>query len=408
MSITKGPLSHIRIVDLTQALSGPFGTMLLGDLGAEIIKIEPPVGDMMRFGEKKMDPSQAYSLTLGRNKKSIVLDLTSKSGKKTLYDLIKISDVVMSNNRPGVSKRQGTDFETLKKINSEIIRCNITGYGESGPCIDYPAYDITACGYSGILSISGEPGRPPVIPGGVAIADIASGVFAAFSVLAALVKRAQNGKGMKVETNLLDAMLVFQQVIFQKYFFSNQEPGPQGKRHTLVSPYGIYTTGDGFIAIGASDSNKVVKLVGLEWMLEDERFRDTHARLANEAEFDKFFEKALQQKTTAAWVTLLRDKNDIACGPVNRYKDVVNDPQVHHNNMVVEMEVNGKKYNSIGSPFKFPGELEGTPEPPANMGQHTKTVLKNLLNYSDKQIDTILTENEKAIPRLQKRIKTLN
>ncbi len=408
MSITKGPLSHIRIVDLTQAYSGPFGTMLLGDLGAEIIKIEPPVGDMMRFGENQVNPSQAYALSLGRNKKSIVLDLASGDGKKTLYDLIKISDVVMSNNRADVPKRQGTDFETLKKINPEIIRCNITGYGESGPCIDYPAYDITACGYSGILSISGEPGQSPVIPGGVAIADMTGGIFAAFSVLAALVKRAQNGKGMKVETNLLDGMLVLQQVIFQKYFFNNQEPGPQGRRHTLISPYGIYKTCDGFIAIGASDSNKVVGLVGLEWMLEDERFKDTPTRLANEAEFDKFFEKALQQKTTAAWVTLLRDKNDIACGPVNKYQDVVDDPQVHHNNMVVEMEVNGEKYNSIGSMFKFPDELEGTPDPPPNMGQHTKTILKNLLNYSDKQINTILEENKKAIPRLQKRIKTLN
>jgi len=408
MPITKGPLSHIRIVDLTQAYSGPFGTMLLGDLGAEIIKIEPPVGDMMRFGEKQVNPSQAYALSLGRNKKSIVLDLASSVGKKTLYDLIKISDVIMSNNRADVPKRQGTDFETLKKINPEIIRCNITGYGETGPCIDYPAYDITACGYSGILSISGEPGRSPVIPGGVALADMAGGIFAAFSVLAALVKRAQNGKGMKVETNLLDGMLVLQQVIFQKYFFKNQEPGHQGKRHTLISPYGIYKTCDGFIAIGASDSNKVVDLVGLEWMLKDERFKDTPARLANEAEFDKFFEKALQKKTSAAWVTLLRDKNDIACGPVNKYQDVVDDPQVRHNNMVVEMEVNGEKYNSIGSLFKFPGELEGTPDPPANMGQHTETVLKSLLSYSDEQINAILDENEKAIPRLQKRIKTLN
>lgn len=407
MSIRKAPLKGIRILDLTQAHAGPFGTMLLGDLGAEIIKIEPPTGDMLRFGEEKISPFLYYTLSLSRNKKSVVLDLTGELGKKAFYDLVRISDIVISNNRADVPKRQGTDYDTLKKINPGIIRCNITGYGETGPYTHYPSYDIIACGQSGILSLSGEPGKAPVIPGGVAMADMAGGTFGAFSVLAALVKRAGDGKGAKIEINLLDSLLLLQQVMFQNYFRTGDAPGRQGNRHIMVSPYGIYPTKDGFMTIGPSDANKVIKLVGLEWMLSDERFKDTHSRILNRPAFDKHLEEALLKKTTEEWIRILREENDIACGPVLDYNQVVNDPQVRHNNMIWEMEVHGEKYETIGSIFKMPGEIEGEPDPPPDLGEHTTEILKNLLSYSDERLEAVLKENESALPRLKERMKSL-
>lgn len=407
MTISNGPLHGIRVLDLTQGHAGPFGTMLLGDLGAEIIRIEPPTGDMTRMGETKMNTLLYYPLALGRNKKSIVLDTSSEIGKKALYDLVKISDVVISNYRPGVSERLGVDYETLKKVNPKIIRSNISGYGETGPYALFPSYDIIACGQSGILSLSGEPGRDPVIPGGIALADMLGGTMAAFSTLAALVKRNNDGIGMPVQTNLLDCLLTFQQVMFQMYFSLNKVPGLQGNRHPIMTPYGIYPTKDGHITFGPSDSDKIIGLIGLEWMFTDERFKNTMSRMGHRVEFEKYFEEALRRKTTQEWLALLRDENDIACGAVVDYPQVPEDPQVKHNQMILEMELNGEKYKTIGPLFKMPGFIEGTPEPPADLGQHTEIVLKELLGYAESQVAAVQKQNDAAIPELKKRLKKL-
>ena len=407
MTISNGPLHGVRVLDLTQAHSGPFGTMLLGDLGAEIIRIEPPTGDMLRMGETKMNILLYYPLALGRNKKSIVLDMNSEMGKKAFYDLVKVSDVVVSNYRPGVSERLGMDYETLKKLNPKIISSNISGYGETGPSSSHPSYDIIVCGQSGVLSLSGEPGRSPVIPGGIALADMLGGTMAAFSILAALIKRNNDGIGMPVQTNLLDCLLTFQQVMFQMYFVFNKVPGPQGNRHAIMSPYGIYPTKDGHITFGPSDSDKIIGLIGLEWMLADERFKNTMSRMGNRVEFEKYFEETLRQKTTQKWIALLRDANDIACGAVMDYPQILEDPQVKHNQMILEMELNGEKYKTIAPMFKMPGILEGTPEPPADLGQHTEVVLKELLGYSESQVAAIQKQSEAALPELKKRLKKL-
>ncbi len=407
MTITKGLLSGVRILDLTQALAGPFGTMLLGDLGAEIIKIEPPSGDLLRMGEAKISPSSYYFTSVSRNKKSVILDIQSESGLEAFYDLAKISDVVVSNYRAGVVQRQKTDFETLKKINPGIIRCNLSGYGESGPCSGYPSYDIIACGESGILSLSGEPGQTPIIPGGIPMADISGGILSAFMILAALFRRDKTGRGIKLEPNLLDSLLLYQQLFIQTYLMTGEEPGLQGKRHRLVFPYGIYTTKGGFMTIGPADTDLIIKLVGLEWMFEDSKFKTHEARKTNRQEFETYFEKALLAKTTDQWIELLRDNNDIACGHVKSYEQLSKDPQIIHNNMICEMEINGEKYRTLKSIFRIPDEFEGTPDQPPDLGENTMEILKDHLQYSDDKIDKILADNKEAMSKGKLRIENM-
>ncbi|MCD6185588.1 MAG: CoA transferase [Deltaproteobacteria bacterium] len=408
MALKNGPLSGVRVIALTQALSGSFGTMLLGDMGAEIIKVEPPTGDLLRFGEKKVSRSLYYTLALNRNAKSLVLDLGSKKGLEAFYSLAKISDVVISNYRAGVTERLGTDFDTLKKINPEIIRTNITGYGETGPYSKFPSFDIVACGHSGILSLSGEEGRPPVIPGGIPLADMMGGICGALSVLAGLVKRNSTGKGVQLDANLLDGLLLLQQTFFQNYNLTGEVPGHQGNRHQMVSPYGIYESKNGYFTIGPGDPDKIVKLIGLEWTLSEEKFKDRKARIAHQKEFDHLVEEKLKQKTYEEWIRILRDENDIACGPIIDYAQAVKDPQIKHNKMIWDMELNGKKYKTIGSLFKIPESVEGTPEPAPDLGANTEEILKKLLDYSDDQIKEILLGNDQALPRLQERMKQIS
>jgi len=405
MAITKGPLNGIRVLDMTQAHAGPFGTMLLGDLGAEIIKLETPTGDLIRLGDPQTNIFNYYVLALNRNKKSISLDIRGELGKKAFYDLVKKSDVVISNFRSDVPKRQGSDFETLKKINPRVIRCNISGYGETGPYTGYPAFDIIACGHSGILSISGDSvTQTPVIPGGIALADMMGGLFGVMSVLAALLNRDKDGKGVKAEASLLNSLITMQKVIFQRYFIDGKEPSFQGARHTLLPTYGIFHTKDGFLTLAPPTGDlKLLELADLDWMLEDPKFNNIVNIAINRDEFSKHFEEALRQKTTDEWIKILRDDNDIPSGPVLNYTQVVNDPQVLHNNVIKEMEIKGQKYKTIGSVFNIHGAIEGEPETAPDLGEHTEEILKNLLGYSDDLIKEIKLETEAAIPRLKAR-----
>ncbi len=399
MAITEGPLKGVRIIDLSQNFSGPFGTMLLGDLGAEIIKLESPQGDPTRNKKREVDLGDYQNLSLNRNKKSIVLDIESPQSRKAFSKLVKTADVVYSNFPPDTLIKLGLDLETLKKVNPDIIQCNISGFGKDGPYRNLPCEDIIVSGYAGILSLSGEDGRLPVTPGGISLAEISGGIFAVLSILSSLIYQNREKKAVEVDTNLFNSMLILEKVFFQNMFGTGVTPGLQGRRHHLLPTYGIFKTKDGHITIGPSDDKKLTNVIGLEWMENDPKFNNTFNRMVNKDEFTRHFEKTLLTKTTSEWLRIIRDENDLAAGPVLNYEQIINDPQICENKIIREMELRGEKYKTIGSIFKMPGIIAGEAEPAPDLGQHTEEILKDILHYSDDQIGEILDEvNRFSIP----------
>jgi CoA:oxalate CoA-transferase len=277
-------LSGIRIVDLTRMLAGPYGTMLMGDLGAEIIKIEDHAGDFTRFGGR--DPeggTGTYFLSVNRNKKSVVLDLKHPEGKEIFYDLVKISDVVIDNMRPQALKGLGCDFEDIKEYNPKIISCSISGFGHSGPYRDRPAFDLTVQALSGAMGLTGEEGGPPCKMG-LPVGDVAGGMFAVIAILSALHRRQETGRGQKLDIALLDCLVSMSSYLTAFYFANGQDPGPQGSRHEVVVPYQAFPCKDRWIVVTCVTPKfwqGLCRALGLEELIEDKRFEDSQGRLEN-------------------------------------------------------------------------------------------------------------------------------
>ena len=394
----KGPLSGVRILDLSQAHAGPWGSQLLADLGAEVIKIETPLGDLTR--QPMLGKSGGYYiLALNRNKKGIVLDLWTKTGKEAFLELVKISDVVYDNFRVGAMDRMGLSDEKLREVNPKLITASICGYGSSGPYATYPSYDDVAQAMSGIAGLCGDPEGAPM-RSGAAVADICAGIFCTYGIVAALFERERTGVGRRVEVNLLDTCMALLDNMFEYYFFFGRVPPRQGSRHPLMALLGYYKTKDGYIAIGPSWP-RICRVINKEWMIEDDRFKDQVSRLMNKQTLEDELESALQEHDTATWIELMRVE-DIPCSPVNTLDQVLEDPQVKHNNIVLEME--HPEYGpvkAVGCPIKILGTCEGTNDAPPTLGEHTDEVLKSLLGYSDEKIAALKKEQEENVETMK-------
>ena len=352
-----GPLSGIRVLALSQFIAGPFGSMLLGDMGAEVIKIEPPEPTANRtLPGPNYKGESFYYLGFNRSKKSVTLDLRTKMGSEAFHDLVQVSDVVWSNLRPESIKNIGADYDSVKKINPRIISCYVSGYGLSGPYRDRPSFDIGGLAMAGVMSVTGEPGGPPLKPG-APIGDIMSGTLGAAGVCAALHQRGQTGKGQLVDVSLLDSSMATLVYEYSYYFCSGIVPKALGSGHLALVPYNAYNTKDGWLVIGPSWP-RLARVLGLDWMIDDPRFSTQQARLQHKEEFDRLVQEKLMEAPAEDWLELMNIE-DIAAAPVNTLDKAAADPQVQHRHMVLELgHILGGKIKLVGNPVKMPGSIE--------------------------------------------------
>jgi CoA:oxalate CoA-transferase len=386
------PLSGVRILDLTLIMAGPYCTLILGDLGAEVLKIEKPgIGESSReMPPHFFEGQSAYFIAMNRNKKSMTLDLKSEAGKRIFYDLARKSDVVIDNFRPGVVKKLGIDFDTLQTMNPRIICCSISGYGQTGPFRDRPAFDLVIQARGGIMSYTGEPGQMPVRMG-APIGDLSGGVFASQGILAALYQREKTGRGQRVDISLVDCQTSLLTYRAQFYLVGKEIARPVGSGHVSAHPIRAFRTGTFDVVIDANTESIFAELcdaIGKPEMAEDEKFYSRENRLKNKEELYAILEKAFLAKTGEEWLELLEKRIPIA--PINTIDKALADPQTLSRNMVVEVEYpDKKKLKIVGNPIKMSEVEQEVFTRPPYLGEHTEEVLRELLGYPPEQIRDI-------------------
>jgi formyl-CoA transferase len=394
-----GLLDGVRILDLSQMLSGPYSTLILGDMGAEIIKIEEPgEGDRTRtMPHHHFGGLSAYYISVNRNKKSVTLDLKVPEAREVFYDMVRKADVVFDNFRPGVLERLKIDYETLKKIKKDIISVSITAYGYDGPYKDLPAFDLTIQAIGGAMSVTGEPCGAPVRMG-IPMGDIAGAVFASNAVTAALYKHAKTGEGSRVDVSLLDALVSMHTYVAQYVLQGGEVPGPVGSGHQSVVPYRAFKGKDGEWFVIAVFTEKFwglfCRMLGVEGLEKDPRFATNPQRCVHRVELFRLLEKEFEKRTAGEWLKAL-DESGVPAAPINTLDRTLSDPQILLRKMVVDLEIpKAGKVKTMGNPVKVLGE-EDRFQAPAQLGQHTEEVLAGLLGYSKEKISKL--KEKKAI-----------
>jgi crotonobetainyl-CoA:carnitine CoA-transferase CaiB-like acyl-CoA transferase len=375
------PLEGVRVLDLTNVMAGPYCSMVLGDLGAEVIKLESLDGDSTRNFEPKVNEESYCFAVLNRNKKSISLDLKAPAGKDIVMRLAARSDIVIENFRPGVVKKLGIDYESLKQVNPGLIYASMSGFGQTGPYGGRGGFDIIAQGMSGIMMMTGFPGgRPAKV--GIAMNDIACGVTTLYGILGAFIGKLRHGSGQYLETSLLEAGMAWSIWEFGAYFGGGELPTATGTRHRRSAPYQAFRTQDGYVTVGASGDKLWRAFVTQvcqkpEW-LEDERFRTNPLRVRNADALEQEIEKVLGTRPTAHWVERL-EAVGVPGGPVYTYDQALADPQVKARRMVHDIEhPRIGMMKTLGLPSKSGGELTAIRKPAPLLGQHTREVLADL------------------------------
>ncbi len=374
------PLSGITVLDLTRLLSGPFCTMTLADLGADIIKIEaPPHGDDARTNPPFKNEESVYFMSINRGKQSIAIDLKSQEGKEILFKMVKNADVLVENFRPGTMEKLGIGYERLAAINEKLVFCSISGFGQDGPYRDRPAYDIIVQAMSGLMSITGEEdGKPTRV--GVSIGDIIAGLYGAIGILAAVNDREKDGKGQYLDIGMLDCMVAIAEYPLARYLIGGYIPKRLGNKHSAIYPWDVFKTKDGEIVLAVHNSaswNRFSKIMDSEIFMNDSRFKDNPSRKANESALEEMIKKILLEKTTREWIEIFAI-NGIPCGPLNTIPDLPNDPQINHRGMIVEIKGH-KKVGTMkvaGQPIKFSKVKTNMFSPAPLIAEHTDKILK--------------------------------
>ncbi len=387
-----GPLKGIRVLDLTRILAGPYAAMILRDLGAEVIKIEQPVvGDEARgIGPFKNDFS-LYFMSINRGKKSLTLNLKSQLGKEIFVELVKQSDVLVENFRPGAMKRLGLDYETLKKHRPSLLYAACSGFGQTGPYAGRGAYDMIIQGMGGIISITGEPDRPPVRVG-TSISDLTAALFTAIGILSALRHRDQTGEGQLIDVGMLDCQVAILENALVRYLSTGEVPQPLGRRHPTITPFEAFESADGYVVIAMGNNvlwKKFCDHVNQPELVDDERFCTNALRTEHHDELFPILAEIMRQRSTEQWVTALEEIG-VPCGPVNTVDKVATDPQVLAREMIVEVE--HEVTGTVGIPG-IPIKLSETPgrvdAPAPNLGEHTEEILTGLLGLGSDEVDRL-------------------
>ncbi len=383
------PLAGVRILELGQIIAGTYGSQVLSDLGAEVIKVETPNGDLGR--NPSVAPYKGLSglfLTLNRNKESIVVNLKSEEGRQVFYDLVKVCDVVVDNFRPGVLERLKVDYETLSKINPRIVQCSVTGFGSDGAYKNYPALDINIQAISGHMAITGEPGRPPVRVG-IPLADMSGGIYSCKGILAALFDRERTGKGRRIELSMFDCMLSLLGYMGTMWLTNGELPKPPGSAHDYTVPWQAFAVKDGYIVVATRQENfwrKLCEVLERPALADDPRFSTNALRVKNRTELLPDLEAIFLTRTVDDWLARLR-RAEVPAAPVNNLDRAFAEPPVAEREMIVEYDhPQVGKVRMPGNPIKM-SDMGATPSKPAPLlGEHTEDVLDRLLKLSDKQI----------------------
>ncbi|MBW1705060.1 MAG: CoA transferase [Deltaproteobacteria bacterium] len=386
------PLEGLKVLDLTRLLAGSFCSMILGDLGADVIKIEKVNGgDDFRSMGPFLNGESAAFLSVNRNKKSMTLNLRSDRGKKIFLDLVPHFDIVVENFRPGVMNKLGLGYEVLRSIHPGVIYASVSGFGQTGPLAFKAAYDFIVSGYSGIMSINAHPGGEPVRLG-IGLGDAVGGMFAAIGILAAVRAREINGEGACIDISMLDSLIALLENPISRFFATRQNPEPSGNQHPYIAPMGVYKVSDGFIVIAVGNDKlwasfcKAIERVDL---VEDSRFATNTDRINNLEELREVLGKILHEKQKSEWLRIL-DEAGIPCGPLNTIAEAVDETQVRGRNMIVEMDhPTAGAIRVCGTPVKIEGSKRPSMQRPPLLGEFTKNILQKLLYLTSEEIESL-------------------
>ncbi|MBF4691891.1 CaiB/BaiF CoA transferase family protein [Fusibacter ferrireducens] len=388
----KQALEGLKILDMTRVLAGPYCTMVLADLGADVIKIEAPKkGDDSRQFGPYVNGESAYFMSINRNKRSMTLDLKNPEAKTIFFELIKNVDIVVENFRPGTMEKLGFGYDVLKEVNPRLIYAASSGFGHTGPYSKRPAYDGVVQAMGGIMSITGQLGGKPTRVG-PSVGDITAGLFTAIGILAAVNHLKDTGEGQKIDVSMLDCQVAILENALARYFATGISPKPAGNKHASIVPFEPFETSDGEIMIAAGNDNLWKKFcieIGQEALADDEKFATNPQRNAHYDELKTILSEILKTKSTADWYANLT-KAGVPCGPINNIEMVTKDEQVIQREMVVEVEHSVAGTTHIpGVPIKMsktPGSIK---KAAPILGEDTYEILKELLNYSDEKIDQL-------------------
>ncbi len=387
------PLEGVRILDLSHVLAMPYCTMVLGDLGAEVIKIEKPGSgdDSREFGPFKNGES-AYFISINRNKKSVTLNLKEEKGKEILREFIKVSDVITENFRPGTMEKLGFSYEEVIKINPNIIYATICGFGKDSVYPGRPGYDIIAQAFGGLMSITGYPDNPPTRVGS-SLADIISGLFTAIGILASLRTREKTGKGEYIDTAMVDCIMAVLENAMVRYTVTGEIPKRIGSRHPSLTPFDVFETADGYMVIGIGNDHLweifCNKITEFTYLLPDERFKTNESRSKNERALKPLIEEWTKKHKTSDLVEII-SKAGVPCGPVNTIDKVVNNPNTKHRKMIFEFDhpVAGMM-QTANSPLNLSNTSCKTHIRAPVLGENTEEMMSKVLGYSKEKIEEL-------------------